>query len=343
MSRFANRCLPVGLFVIVSLLSAASVLHADEPTFNWVKATPAAPWQARDSSGEVVFKDSMLLMGGWFDSLKPYPRDVWRSTDGKDWTRLTDQAGWTSADLPMTVVFKDQIWFMGGWYNGRLPGAKSTNEIWTSKDGVSWDKVETTTCWDPRFGAGTAVFKDKIWILGGQKENFFSTLADRRNDVWSSADGKTWTCETEHAPWSARSYHGAVVHDGKLWVIGGGNYLPEYEGVSDVWCTEDGKNWTQVTAKAPWHPRIWFSTVVYRDNLWVLGGWSKTPEQNWGDVWYSPDGKEWKQLKSDVVWKARHEHSAYVFKDRIWVAGGHAKPLSNEVWSLELPKDWTGK
>ena len=26
--------------------------------------------------------------------------------------------------------------------------------------------------------------------------------------------------------------------------------------------------------------------------------------------------------------------------DKIWVAGGHAQPLSSEVWSLELPKDW---
>ena len=41
-----------------------------------------------------------------------------------------------------------------------------------------------------------------------------------------------------------------------------------------------------------------------------------------------------------MVWKERHEHSAYVFQDKIWVAGGHAQPLSNEVWSLEIPKDW---
>ena len=107
-------------------------------------------------------------------------------------------------------------------------------------------------------------------------------------------------------------------------MVGGGNYLPEFSAVADVWCSEDGKNWTQVTDKAPWHPRIWASTVVYRNNLWVLGGWSKVPDQNWGDVWYSPDGKEWKQLKSDVVWKERHEHSTYVHNDRIWVAGGRS-------------------
>jgi hypothetical protein len=336
--RVAVRCLLSGLIA----LAACSGLPAADPVFNWVKATDA-PWQPRDSSGEVVFNDQLWLMGGWYDSLKPYYRDVWQSADGKDWSRVIEQAPWTSADLPMTVTFDNRIWFMGGWYNGRLPGAKATNEIWSSRDGAAWDRIEPTTCWSPRFAAGTAVFKNRMWVLGGLVENFNGTEADRRNDVWSSADGKIWTRELEHAPWSPRGYAGTVVFDNKLWVIGGGNYLPEFNALNDVWCTEDGKNWTQVTAAGPWHPRIWFSTVVYRDHMWMLGGWSKVPDQNWGDVWYSRDGKDWKELKSDIIWKARHEHSTYVHADRIWVAAGHARPLSNEVWSLELPRDWTGK
>ena len=90
----------------------------------------------------------------------------------------------------------------------------------------------------------------------------------------------------------------------------------------------------------PWAPRIWFSAAVYRDRIWVLGGWTNNPSKNWGDVWSSTDGREWTQLRSNVVWKARHEHSTYVFRDKIWVAGGHAQPLNSEVWSLEVPRDW---
>jgi hypothetical protein len=95
--------------------------------------------------------------------------------------------------------------------------------------------------------------------------------------------------------------------------------------------------WDRVTSSAPWSPRIWFSAVVHRNRMWVLGGWSNNPSTNWGDVWYSRDGAEWTQLKSKVVWKERHEHSTYVFRDKIWVAGGHARPLSSEVWSLDIP------
>jgi hypothetical protein len=74
--------------------------------------------------------------------------------------------------------------------------------------------------------------------------------------------------------------------------------------------------------------------------LWVLGGWSNEPSQNWGDVWYSRDGEHWKELRSETTWKARHEHSAFVFQDKLWIAGGHAQPLSNEVWSLDVPREW---
>jgi hypothetical protein len=96
----------------------------------------------------------------------------------------------------------------------------------------------------------------------------------------------------------------------------------------------------RVLDAAPWSPRLWFSAAVYRDRIWVLGGWSNNPSQNLGDVWYSQDGKRWTQLKSDVIWKARHEHSTFVFHDKLWVAGGHARPLTSDVWSLSVPPRW---
>jgi hypothetical protein len=122
-----------------------------------------------------------------------------------------------------------------------------------------------------------------------------------------------------------------------MWVMGGGDYVPQYRAYNDVWSSEDGARWTKVNDAAPWHPRIWFSAAAYRDRMWVLGGWSKTPPQNWGDVWYSKDGRHWTQLKSKQIWKARHELSAYVFQDKLWIAGGHATPLNSEVWSLSIP------
>jgi hypothetical protein len=52
------------------------------------------------------------------------------------------------------------------------------------------------------------------------------------------------------------------------------------------WCSKDGVKLTHLTASAASAPRLWFSAVIYRDRMWVLGGWSDE-HRNFGDVWYS--------------------------------------------------------
>ncbi|MBI2824073.1 MAG: galactose oxidase [Planctomycetia bacterium] len=322
---------------------ATTAVAAEPAVPDWVKVTDAAGWQPRDSQGEVVYKDRLWIFGGWFQSFEAPPRDVWSSADGRAWQLVEKTAPWKHSDLSMALAFKNRMWFMGGWHNGRLPGYSASSEVWSSTDGAHWEQATAAAGWSPRLAAGALVFKDRMWIMGGTENYYFGDEKSPKNDVWSSEDGKTWKLVTPAAGWSPRAYHAAAVHDGKMWVMGGGNYVPQYEAKNDVWSSEDGEHWTQATGAAPWHPRIWFSAVAYRDCLWVLGGWSNNPSRNWGDVWYSRDGRDWHELNSAVTWKARHEHSAFVFQDKMWVAGGHATPLSSEVWSLELPKDWRGQ
>ncbi len=314
-----------------------------EETWNWVKVTDQAGWQPRDSQGEVVFRHRLWLMGGWYNSFEAPPRDVWSSADGKTWKLVQKQAPWKHSDLPMTLAFADRMWLMGGWYNGRLPGHSASSEVWSSTDGSSWEQATAAAGWTPRIAAAAVVFQNRMWILGGTENYYFGDEKSLKNDVWSSTDGKEWKQVTAAAGWSPRAYHQAAVLGNKIYVFGGGNYVPKYEAYNDVWCSENGVDWTQLTAAAPWSPRLWFSTAVYRDQIWVLGGWSNNPSRNWGDVWHSPDGQNWTQLKSAASWKERHEQSVYVFQDKLWLAGGHAQPLSSEVWSLELPPDWKGK
>lgn len=304
---------------------------------DWNLETPAASWQARDSSGELVFKDRLWLFGGWFDSFSAPPRDVWSSPDGVNWDLVCGEAPWKHSDLAMTVTFRDRMWIMGGWYNGRLAGHSASNEVWSSENGTDWDQVTASADWSPRLAAGLVEFKGRMWLLGGTENYYFGDQASLKNDVWSSEDGKTWQLETGQAPWSARAYHQAVVHRDRIWVLGGGNYVPEYHAKNDVWSSADGVHWVQEMDSAPWSPRLWFSAVEYREKIWVIGGWSNNPAQNRGDVWHSSDGKDWHRVHSNRQWKERHEHSAWVFRDKIWIAAGHAQPLSQEVWSLSLP------
>lgn len=315
----------------------------------WQLVTGHAAFAPRDSCGEVVFNDRMWIMGGWLSSFENPPRDVWSSGDGKRWTRAIEQSPWKHSDFPMTAVFKGRMWIMGGWHGGRLDHASAGHSIWSSIDGVQWKLETEAAAWSPRMGAGLVVHNDRMFLLGGVEKYYFGDGSDLKNDVWSSADGVTWEQVTEAAPWSPRAYIAPLVLNGRIYVFGGGNYLPDSAFHHDVWSSPDGKQWTLETEAAPWEARIWYGSAVYRDHLWIMGGWSNATSEpprhggNFGDTWYSRDGKTWKEFKTDVVWSQRHEQSTYVFQDKLWVVGGMTPPLNNEVWSLELPEDWNGE
>lgn len=306
----------------------------------WTPETLNAAWKPRDSQIEFVYKNKLWIAGGWFNSYEAPPRDVWSSPDGKHWNLVNKEAPWIHSDLAMSVVFKKKMWVMGGWYNGRLEGHAASNKVWSSKNGIQWNIETDSAAWSPRLAGALIVFRNKLWLLGGIENYYFGDKKSLKNDVWYTSDGKHWELATNNAGWAPRAYHQAAVLNNKLYVFGGGNYVPEYFALNDVWCTEDGITWTKVCDKAPWHERIWFSSVVYRNNIWVLGGWSGDPYKNWDDAWYSKDGIEWKQYITPNTWKERHELSAFVFKDKIWIAGGMTPPLVNDVWSLQLPEDW---
>ena len=328
--------------VIVLLLLTGRSPSLGQTAPDWIQSTDRVSFQARDSSGEVVFQDRMWILGGWLDSYSEPPRDVWSSADGVRWDLAIAKAPWKHADLPTTLVFDQRMWIMGGWHLGQLPGASAGNQVFFSRNGADWEQAAERAPWSARLGAAGAVFDGKMWILGGAQRYYDGTEKNLLNDVWYSTDGKHWTQATGRAPWPARAYHAAVAFDDKLWVFGGGNYLPEYQGFNDVWSSPDGVNWTQVTDQAPWAPRIWFSADVYRNRVWVLGGWSNKPSKNWNDVWHTADGRHWEQLKTKTIWSPRHEHSAYVCRDKLWVVTGNAWPLVGDAWCLELPSDWPG-
>jgi hypothetical protein len=115
---------------------------------------------------------------------------------------------------------------------------------------------------------GVAVFRNRIWLLGGgtydtpkiPKRKFY-------NDVWSTADGVRWTQHTAAAPWAARQYHDVAAWDGRLWVLEG------YAGANrnDVWHSRDGVNWEELPA-TPWKPRHAASVFVHDGSLWMVAG-----------------------------------------------------------------------
>ena len=134
------------------------------------------------------------------------------------------------------------------------------------QDGVKWKAETKAASWSPRMAAAVVVFKGKLWLLGGTESYYFGDKKSLKNDVWYSSNGKDWKLATADAGWPPRAYHQATVLNGKIYVFGGGNYVPEYFALNDVWSSGDGVHWTKA-CDAPWHERIWFSSVGYRNRI----------------------------------------------------------------------------
>lgn len=239
----------------------------------------AADWEGRHTAGYVVFKDRMWIVGG-DGNQGHYQQDVWSSTDGKKWQCVNREVPWAPRVLHYTVAFKDRIWIMGGQTIPQFAKEKEQfyDDVWSSSDGVKWEKMEIVRPAWPQRGmiGGSAVFKGRIWILGG---GTYDTPARPTrlffNDVWSSADGVRWERHLEHAPWHPRQYHDVAVFDGALWVMEGWNQSNR----NDVWYSRDGVEWHEVPG-TPWPPRHAASVFVHDDALWMVAG------NNMGsDVW----------------------------------------------------------
>ena len=114
----------------------------------------------------------------------------------------------------------------------------------------NWECVSEKADWCARDSQGELVFDDQIWILGGWVDSYQSPL----RDVWSTADGKKWLRVTQNAPWKAADLPMTVAFENRMWLMGGwyNGRLPDRAASNEVWCSADGKEWKQVTARADW-------------------------------------------------------------------------------------------
>ena len=275
-----------------------SEVWSSEDGVHWTEVCAEAPWEGRHTAGYAVHAGRMWIVGG--DSNQGhYQNDVWASTDGINWALVTDDVPWGDRCLHYTAAFDGKIWVMGGQ---TLPQMAPSDEIfygdvWNSANGRDWQKVLEKAPWPVRGMIGhSAVFRDRIWILGGGTYDTPDTRSRRfYNDVWSTADGIEWEQHTAAAPWAPRQYHDVAVWDDRLWVMEGWydpaaadsiDHVADSGNRNDVWYSADGEQWTELP-DTPWAPRHAASPFVFDDALWMVTGNNMEP-----DVWKLVRNKE---------------------------------------------------
>lgn len=244
----------------------------------WTLEKLQAPWEGRHTAGYAVLNDKMWIVGGDCNQ-GHYQNDVWSSSNGVDWQLVNDNVPWGNRALHYTVVHDGKIWVMGGQTMPAFAKAPEVfyNDVWNTSDGVTWKCVTKNAPWSARgMIGGSAVFKGRIWILGGGTYDTPTTPTRKfHNDVWSTKDGITWERHVVSAPWEPRQYHDVAVFDDRLWVLEGWNQTSRNR--KDVWFSADGVNWHEVP-NTPWATRHAASVFVYQDGLWMVAGNNMTPD-----------------------------------------------------------------
>ena len=177
------------------------------------------------------------------------------------------------------------------------------------------------------------VFDNKLWVLGGDDND-----TNNYNDVWYTEDGIDWTLVTNNAAWGPRSSFGLVEFENKMWVLGGyGDVSTDPYYKNDVWVSEDGAKWSEVSPSSDiWAGRSSAGVQVFGGMIWVIGGyyWNST-EGNilCKDVWYSTDGQNWVLENNNADWPGRFYSSSTVHDNKIWLSGGRSLgSMLSDVW-----------
>jgi len=283
-------------------------------TVRWERVTEQAAFSPRDTAEDAVFGGRMWLSNGYYhgnvlhrdlynstdgitwnqvSNATPYPGyaelavfggklwavkgEVWQSENGIEWTKILDKTPFGRRGYGELLVLADKMWQIG-----------SADDVWNSSDGRTWTKVADDLAYGRRYAAAVAVYGERLWLLGGaiktpnnppEKGYEHSTTY---NDVWTSADGSEWTRVLEHAPWSPRQWFAARAYAGKLWVIGGYDNV-NAANLADVWHTQDGIHWTEVTCEGlSFSARHEPTCYVHKGSLWIVAG-NSWPVRN--DVW----------------------------------------------------------
>ena len=118
--------------------------------------------------------------------------------------------------------------------------------------------------------------------------------------------------------------------------------------------------WVKMTDDAAFPPRDGAGALVYKDQMWLIGGWNPGDKVTNpihsncnNEVWKSSDGVAWSLVKPNTHlddrfdpasdWEARHTAGYVVYQDKMWIVGGdpllgHYQP---DVWNSVDGETWT--
>ena len=307
---------------------------------SWKLETADGGFGARYFHRVVVFNNRLWIITGEVPSNNPpFLTDVWSSADGVTWQKEADDSGlpWHGASLNV-VVFNNQMLAVAG-------GATYTSTTGAFTP-LSAPGALTGTTTFGRQHATLTIYNNQLWFIAGRVHYPLGMIdtGGVMNDVWTSADGITWTQVTANAQFAPRYEHVSFVANGRLWVLGGHTAVNGIAGSpsGDAWSSTDGLNWTleHVNTLAT----SYFMQVVQETNkATAISGVQAAFANN---VFQTTDGANWSELTTYAPFSPRLT-SGTEFNGQMWVVGGNSsaasasKAVRNDAWHSADGINWS--
>jgi hypothetical protein len=304
----------------------------------WREIPNLDSWQARDGAGLLIKDGYAYLLGGWLAG--PVTNEVWRSSDLVNWEFL-GFAPWPARHGSAWLAHDNRLFVIGG---------DMYDDVWSSADGIEWRVENASAPFGKRYSPNAVSMGGRLivyaglrwhpqdWCVPGQLD----CTVTGYDDVWQSLDdGRTWERILEHAPWPGRGLiHGSIVHDGEIFLIGGGlKVVPPGEQfnetvaeMTDIWSSADGRTWTQRAATLPFPARTHFSVASTSFGCVVSDGSVGVQDNFSNDLYIASDCLSFEAVP-DPPLQPRHASSVAEFNGTLVILGGNpSRGAGPTIW-----------
>lgn len=229
------------------------------------------------------------------------------------------------------VNYKSSIFLFGGFEYNKQATIIGNNGLWEYKNN-NWTKISCINPPPERYFHSAIQYQGCIFIFGGMSTiqyNYTITL-NYKNDLYKfNINTQEWIREKDFGDIpSQRAGHSAVVYNGSMIVFGGKQQGDEKCFLNDLYEYQiQLRKWYKIIANGEQpSPRCAHSAAVYKDSMYVFGGWG---DQNmYFNEFFKFDyhGKMWTKIITQSLNdypQKRSGHSCIVYGDNLYVIFGY--------------------
>ena len=283
--------------------------------------TTSLPTARRGAVG-VVYNGYLYLLGGYNSSNGNLNNEVLYATINTDGTLGTwnSTSAFTEGRTSSIVEYNGFLYIVGGASSRYLDDVQYAP---LNSDGTVGTWNSTTSISGPRSTHSIVAYNGHLYIIGGWRASAYYRDAQYAP---INADGTVGTWNSTTSLSADRMFHTSVVHNGYLYVIGGGISGETFSDILYAPINADGTIGTWNTAGTLSIARTGHRSLVYNGYLYVVGG--QDQNTRFDDVQYAPinaDGTIGTWNIGTSFSTARSTPACVVHNGYLYVIGGRSE------------------